>query len=58
MIYPELRDIQSLDLVPPELPPDPSDCSIKREPCSECKWMEQHSASDSHAERQRRRQWN
>ncbi|HLS47326.1 MAG TPA: Imm8 family immunity protein [Gemmatimonadales bacterium] len=29
MIYPELRDIQSLDLVPPELPPDPSDCSIR-----------------------------
>ena len=29
MIFPELRDIQSPDLVPPELPADPSDCAVR-----------------------------
>lgn len=29
MIYPELRDIQSADLLPPELPADPTDCQVR-----------------------------
>lgn len=29
MIQPELRGIQSPDLVPPALPPDPSDCAVR-----------------------------
>ena len=29
MIVPELRDIQSPDLVPPALPADPADCAVR-----------------------------
>ncbi|HEU4828668.1 MAG TPA: Imm8 family immunity protein [Gemmatimonadales bacterium] len=29
MIFPELRDIQSPDLVPPALPADPADCAVR-----------------------------
>lgn len=29
MIFPELRDIQSPDLVPPGLPADPTDCAVR-----------------------------
>lgn len=29
MIQPELRGIQSPDLVPPALPPDPADCAVR-----------------------------
>ncbi|HEU4649179.1 MAG TPA: Imm8 family immunity protein [Gemmatimonadales bacterium] len=31
MIYPELRQIRSLDLVPPALPPDPQACAVRFE---------------------------
>jgi len=29
MIYPEIRDFVSPDLVPPELPPHPADCAVQ-----------------------------
>ena len=31
MIYPELRDIRSPDLLPPALPPDPATCVVRFE---------------------------
>lgn len=31
MIYPELREIRSLDLLPPELPADPRVCAVRFE---------------------------